>query len=161
MKVEDKRGQSAREEEGDVLSQGWALAGADFYFQRDRRSGSINQFPYSTLWSKGTEEHNSAAENVWKNSPSFYIHTAYVFATNVVIWLFLFSQSVWMGISFHLHFIVEGHSTWSRPQPCRSGWGQYMVPCSFLALLAPQRHCSLWAFLLCLLSRLGARTRSM
>ena len=41
-------------------------------------------FPYSTLWSKGTEEHNSAAENVWKEPPSFYTQAAYVSTTNTV-----------------------------------------------------------------------------
>ena len=55
---------------------------------------TIDIFPYSTLWSKGTEEHNSAAENVWKESPSFYTQAAYVFATNIVIYLLIFSQCV-------------------------------------------------------------------
>ena len=70
-------------------------------------------FPYSTLWSKGTEEHNSAAENVWKELPSFYTQTAYVFTTNIVIYRLIFSQYVWMRISFHLYFIVEALSTFN------------------------------------------------
>ena len=70
-----------------------------------------------TSSSKGTEEHNSAAENVWKELPSFYTQTAYVFTTNVVIYRLIFSHYVWVRISFHLYFIVEALSTWRHPRP--------------------------------------------
>ena len=91
-----------------------------FFFYLSKETGMVPRDLPAQAWpvsSKGTEEHNSAAENMWKEPPSFYTQAPYVSTTNTVIYRLIFSQSVWVGMSFYLYFIVEAHSTRSYPQP--------------------------------------------
>ena len=113
-------------ESGLCSKKGAHLAGSDDVackIVQNHLPGSLKEC--SNMWSKrsfrtkGTEEHNSAAENVWKEPPSFYTQAAYVSTTNTVIYRLIFSRSVKVGMSFHFYFVVEAHSTRSYPQPIR------------------------------------------
>ena len=105
------------------------------------------------------EEHNSAAENVWKWN-SFFLYSnclcCYYKCSNLWVYL-LTNRASGNLLPFILHWrhIRLGHS-----QPRRSGWGKHTYgTLRFLALLAPQRQCSSRALLVRLIPRLGASVR--